>query len=196
MIKEQKQEEGLSKSTCRIPITSSLQDFEPCQNYESCQSIQMLLERVSYLEQLVRKYKFDALTGLMTKQDFNEEFDRMFEEYLFMDSNFYLAIIDINELHNINREKGYLEGDKLIKKVADALRDLFPIHNIFRISGDEFVVIIRESAIKEKELKERLKKIPNSTFAYSKSNDYQNPSQMFKDVDKKLSKIKSKSKRI
>lgn len=40
-------------------------------------------DRLTYLEELVRKYKFDYLTGLMGKRDFMDKSNILFEEFRF-----------------------------------------------------------------------------------------------------------------
>jgi GGDEF domain-containing protein len=41
-------------------------------------------------------------------------------------------MIDVNNLHKYNREKGYLEGDKLLKKVINDIKDEMKNQNINR----------------------------------------------------------------
>lgn len=57
---------------------------------------------------------------------------------------FTLFVVDINSLKNINDTKGHREGDKIILRCSDVLREAFRKANarIYRFGGDEFVVII------------------------------------------------------
>jgi diguanylate cyclase (GGDEF)-like protein len=165
---------------------------ESCETLQSCEAVQHYKERLEYLESLVRKYKFDYLTGLMGKRDFMEKFDTKFEEYKFASESFYLVLIDINNLHNINRKEGYYVGDKVIKNVATRLLDLFEFHQVFRISGDEFVVLIRSYHLDESKLISDLDTIPNITYYCQKSTDFVSPKHMFKYVDRQLTDKKSK----
>lgn len=48
---------------------------------------------------------------------------------------------DLNGLKHANDTYGHKAGDELILRFADLLRKSFPLADIFRISGDEFVVI-------------------------------------------------------
>jgi diguanylate cyclase (GGDEF)-like protein len=159
----------------------------------SCSIIEDYAERIAYLENLVKKYKFDHLTGLMLKADFTEKFDRVFEEYRFADLNFTLAIIDVVGLHNVNMTKGVHAGDELILGVVERLKEKFGFHQIFRIGGDEFAVIVRDSVMSNKEVNEKLAKIDNSKFVARVSSQYTSPKHMIKSVDKELSKLKLKS---
>jgi len=165
-----------------------------CNNPSSCPAMEYYAERVAYLEGLVKKYKFDYLTGLMGKQDFLEKFDRVFEEYHFAGTPFTLIIADIDGLHNVNRTHGYAAGDSYIKKVGYQLTDVFSFHQLFRISGDEFCVIARESVVEHNEMIKKMDTIDNVTFIATASSGYTNPKQMFKETDKRLTTLKNNKK--
>ena len=51
-------------------------------------------------------------------------------------------MFDINGLKEVNDTKGHESGDVLIRSAADILAKSFEDARIFRIGGDEFVVII------------------------------------------------------
>lgn len=56
--------------------------------------------------------------------------------------NLWYVIIDVNNLKETNDTFGHLKGDELIQNVANILREGFPFSSqIYRIGGDEFVVI-------------------------------------------------------
>ena len=68
--------------------------------------------------------------------------------------NLFLAVLDIDNLKEINDQHGHLEGDKLLKTAADIIRHCIR-KNVdwpFRYGGDEFCVILtqvsREQALK------------------------------------------------
>ncbi len=62
-----------------------------------------------------------------------------------MDSPFCVIIYDINGLKYINDNHGHETGDKTIIAIANALRDTFDEETIFRIGGDEFVVVLTDN---------------------------------------------------
>ena len=70
---------------------------------------------------------------------------------------------DLNELKSTNDNYGHAAGDAYIKKFADILTELFSEDGeIFRISGDEFVVLFAGiSNDKLSEEKDKLKKAIN-----------------------------------
>ena len=48
---------------------------------------------------------------------------------------------DLNYLKHINDNLGHKAGDEAIQKAANMLCTVFPMSTVFRIGGDEFVVI-------------------------------------------------------
>ena len=54
-----------------------------------------------------------------------------------------LIFLDINGLKKVNDKEGHLAGDNLIKRAANTLISVFHEDDIFRVGGDEFVIILR-----------------------------------------------------
>ena len=165
-----------------------------CGQPEACGAIEFYAERVRNLEKLVKKYKFDtAMTGFMGKQDFNEKFDRVFEEHQFTDSDFTFVIADIDNLHNTNRLEGVDAGDALINSVANQMKQFFSIDQVYRVGGDEFCIIVRDTVKPFNLVVEHMESIDNITYVAERSNGYINPKQLLKNADTKLSKLKAKN---
>ena len=79
----------------------------------------------------------DQGTGLMNR--------RAYEKYLCESENHGFAsavciYIDANGLHEVNNERGHEAGDRMLRMMADQLREQFPDSKIYRIGEDEFVV--------------------------------------------------------
>lgn len=85
----------------------------------------------------------DTMTGLYNRNKFNQV---MHKGRCTEDKNRPLGIayFDLNGLKEINDRYGHDAGDKLIVKTASHLNRLF-FDKTYRIGGDEFVVIDRES---------------------------------------------------
>lgn len=62
-----------------------------------------------------------------------------------MDSPFSVIIYDINGLKYINDNYGHETGDKTIVAIANVLVDTFDKDTVFRIGGDEFVVLLTDN---------------------------------------------------
>lgn len=79
----------------------------------------------------------DTLTMTYNRNRYNEEI----EKYQDMDCfQVGIALFDLNGLKRINDEQGHRFGDIRIKDTAKYLSSLFD-HKIYRIGGDEFVVL-------------------------------------------------------
>ncbi len=84
----------------------------------------------------------DQQTGLLTRQDYYNVFRTLKPETL---SSLGVFIADINGLRTINHRYGMEYGDKIIKNVATNLRSEFNDEEVFRVSGDEFLVLCKDS---------------------------------------------------
>ena len=62
-----------------------------------------------------------------------------------LDSPFSVMLYDINGLKYINDTYGHETGDKAIIAVANVLQDTYDEESIFRIGGDEFVVLLTDN---------------------------------------------------
>ena len=124
--------------------------------------IAVLNSKIEKLKAEVKIYKYDHLTGLKTRYDFNERLDVMWSDFKLSDHNFMVAMVDINGLHNINRTKGIKAGDDLISSTAHQLCKLFKRDNVFRISGDEFFILKKCKDIEK--FNKKLKKLKNISY--------------------------------
>ena len=84
----------------------------------------------------------DGLTGLENRTAYNECIESLNRQIDNKSAEFSVAMFDVNDLKIINDQKGHDKGDEEIIKAADILKEAFPDERIFRIGGDEFVVII------------------------------------------------------
>lgn len=90
-------------------------------------------ERFSYFyrDQVTDTYNADYLRFVLNQNQFSKEF----------------ACVNVVYMHNFskyNNHYGWAEGDKLLIKFADYLVSKFPSSQIFRIYGDDFVIINKE----------------------------------------------------
>jgi len=90
----------------------------------------------------------DLLTGLNNRRSFYARIGELEEK-----EAVGVLFCDINGLKYANDHYGHASGDELICKLSALLVDGFGKENVFRISGDEFVVILR--GITEDEVKAR-----------------------------------------
>ncbi|MBQ4523642.1 MAG: EAL domain-containing protein [Lachnospiraceae bacterium] len=91
-------------------------------------------------EQLFFMSYHDALTGIYNRNCYKKDL----EEFSF-DFKHSVGIVyaDINGLKKVNDELGHNAGDELIKHVASILISCFKGHRIYRVGGDEFVIVCK-----------------------------------------------------
>ncbi len=84
----------------------------------------------------------DMLTGVKNKHayvDAEMNLNRMIEDG--EELEFAVTVFDLNGLKEINDNLGHQEGDRFIKEGCRIICDVFDHSPVFRIGGDEFVVI-------------------------------------------------------
>lgn len=55
-----------------------------------------------------------------------------------------LLIIDLDDFKEVNDSRGHLDGDRILKEIADSMREIFRRSDIVgRVGGDEFMIFVR-----------------------------------------------------
>jgi len=86
---------------------------------------------------------YDKLTRLFNRNYYEENFEIIKEKAKRYNQKFHLAILDIDDLKVVNDCFGHLIGDKVIKKIAEILKNNFNNNDIIaRLGGDEFIGIL------------------------------------------------------
>lgn len=85
----------------------------------------------------------DGLTGVGNKSAFMDKEIEINHEIISGNANFSVAVFDVNKLKVTNDIFGHMAGDKLLSTVSAHLSASFVEADIFRIGGDEFVVILK-----------------------------------------------------
>jgi diguanylate cyclase (GGDEF)-like protein len=86
----------------------------------------------------------DALTGVKNKHAYVEETERIDGQIAKRDNpSFALVVFDVNDLKKVNDTAGHQAGDQCLRDSCSAICDIFKHSPVFRIGGDEFVVIAR-----------------------------------------------------
>lgn len=99
-------------------------------------------EKAQHLEQLATK---DTLTGIRNKTAYDEEVKNICLELEKGNRHFGVVMIDLNYLKRINDTFGHEKGNVAIIKLCKLVCEIFVHSPVFRIGGDEFVVILRTS---------------------------------------------------
>jgi diguanylate cyclase (GGDEF)-like protein len=90
----------------------------------------------------------DALTGLHNRRYFHETLGREVSRAHRYDRRLALIVFDLDDFKAINDRIGHLAGDAVIAESAERVRDVVRSADIAcRVGGDEFAVILPESAL-------------------------------------------------
>ena len=92
-----------------------------------------------------RAYR-DTLTGLLNRTayyDYNQELNRKLEAG---SADFSILMIDVNYLKKMNDVYGHEQGNLYLQGAAQLLEKTFGNDHLYRIGGDEFVIILEGKA--------------------------------------------------
>lgn len=94
-------------------------------------------------EQLREQALCDPLTGLYNRRYLDELFGRELARARRDNAPLSLALIDLDHFKQLNDEHGHLDGDDVLKSVAQHLLvNLRSSDTVFRIGGEEFLLIL------------------------------------------------------
>ena len=118
--------------------------------------IAMAIERKQSDERLKYLSTHDVLTGLFNRNFFEAELERLQNSRQFPIS---ILVADVDNLKQINDQRGHVAGDNLLKQVAHLFKDAFRSEDIIsRIGGDEFAVLLPQTDEKiAADIEERLR---------------------------------------
>ena len=113
----------------------------------------------------------DGLTGIGNRTaylDIVEHLDKMIHERI---AQFAIALFDLNGMKRINDEYGHECGDIALIDVVEALKTVLGKERLYRIGGDEFIVILPHTAGSEMEqlfrlVEEELTRINQTEWSY------------------------------
>ncbi len=89
----------------------------------------------------------DPLTGLFNSRGFFIEVQREIERARRTGSPAALLYIDLDDFKRVNDTMGHMEGDRVLKSMADALMESCrSVDLVARLGGDEFAVFLPDTA--------------------------------------------------
>lgn len=111
---------------------------------EVIKQINFIYTRTKYLSMT------DELTGLSNRRCFETTFEKEFLRAKRYDNKLTVVMFDIDHFKHVNDTYGHQCGDYILKQVSNAALQTFrKTDTVFRIGGEEFVVILTETSIEQ-----------------------------------------------
>lgn len=144
--------------------------------YESKDEIGTLAKSINMMATEIREYfrymhsqaYTDAMTGVGNKAAYMDEInmlDRKIEEGM---AEFFVVVFDVNGLKRVNDNLGHEYGDMLIIDSANIIKHVFSAENVYRIGGDEFIVVMENAG--EEDISGYIEKFDGEVRAFNKEN--------------------------
>lgn len=99
-----------------------------------------------YRDKMDATFLHDPLTGVLNRVSYETRLENIEEEEF---ESLCCIYVDVNGLHEMNNHLGHDAGDEMLREVANSLEEEFPQQDVYRIGGDEFVVISKNSGNEE-----------------------------------------------
>ncbi|MCR4590920.1 MAG: sensor domain-containing diguanylate cyclase [Lachnospiraceae bacterium] len=114
------------------------------------------------IEGVERRANMDALTRLQNRN----RYEYFVEKLAQGTDGLACMYFDVNGLHEMNNTQGHTAGDKMLKDIADILREEYGDSNTYRIGGDEFVTFRydRDEALVRESVKRVEKKVTEAGY--------------------------------
>ena len=98
-----------------------------------------------FIDQLKALNAVDLLTGAMNRNALNERLQELEGAPAGTDCHMGIVFADMNGLKYVNDNLGHAAGDILLKNAAMILQSTFVDAEIYRVGGDEFLVLVHET---------------------------------------------------
>lgn len=175
--------------------------------YISYRFLNIIDAKHTQLEELSIK---DELTSLYNRRYFNQIYTQEINRALRSGEYFGFAILDVDYFKNYNDSLGHINGDNVLKDIANILKNIFSRNGdyVFRMGGEEFGVIVvsnnkfniieqfekLQSKIKDAKIPHMASKISDyitiSAGIYVSTIDIDSKIDFYKEADKLLYKAK------
>ncbi len=158
-IKDELEELHISKSSTRelgglqtklIDTIHNLEDAVKTHRYSLLQekeNLEDIEEKFIELQEELKKAQseknIDYLTNIYNRRAFDIELDKIEKKYNIFNSNYAIALYDIDHFKKINDKYGHECGDNVLKTFATLLNKLSrDIDVLARYGGEEFIIIL------------------------------------------------------
>lgn len=92
-------------------------------------------------EEMKRLSITDLLTGLNNRNAISRRIENIISGEEELKMPYGIVFMDLNGLKKVNDTKGHVAGDHFLINAAEILKEIYDQYEIYRIGGDEFVVL-------------------------------------------------------
>jgi diguanylate cyclase (GGDEF)-like protein len=115
--------------------------------------VYLLMRLRESIKEISKLATTDALTGTLNRRGFAFEATVLLAHCRRRHKSICLLMLDIDNFKSVNDRYGHAAGDRVLKYVADALRDLVRDEDLIsRFGGDEFLVFFPETKLAQAEV--------------------------------------------
>ena len=121
------------------------------------------------VEEISEVAMHDALTGVLNKAAYDKEVSIINKQIANKeDISFAVVMIDVNDLKGINDGYGHEAGDIYILGAVNVVKEVYKDSPIYRVGGDEIIVILREKDYQNRDI--LLKSLKDKFITLSRNN--------------------------
>ncbi|MBO4217438.1 MAG: diguanylate cyclase [Clostridia bacterium] len=120
-----------------------------------------------YLDFVHKQAYSDTMTGVGNKTAYLERIKELNAEINSGTASFAVVVFDVNALKSTNDNYGHECGDRIIVDAVTVIRRVFDNDQIYRIGGDEFIVVLNSTS--EEELDAKFIKLEKETESFNKN---------------------------
>ena len=141
---------GVFSLESRRPHAFSPEDLITAQNI--AHQLALALQTARTYQAAFEQAITDGLTGLKTHRYFMEAVEREWRRSTRSGQEFSIIMLDMDQFKEVNDRHGHLQGDRVLRAVANVLSDSVRQSNVVaRYGGDEFAILMPEATTAQAE---------------------------------------------
>jgi len=103
----------------------------------------MVWENLVLLKRVEALARFDSLTGVLNRREFETRFDAERSRAQRSQATCSLLLLDIDDFKQVNDQHGHAAGDEVLRRLGALLQLAVRSHDVLaRFGGDEFIVLL------------------------------------------------------